>query len=444
MFPGLNYSSYFLVVPAGGVVALPSGDAASRASKYLKWASDGLSLENAVASVAWGAITGTLASQTDLQSALNLKANLASPTLTGTPAAPTASGGTNTTQIATTAFVQSAVSAAVTGLLELKGNLDCSANPNYPSASAGDTYYVSVAGKVGGASGVTVAVGDAVVCKSDNAGGTEASVGTSWFVLEKNLAGALLSANNLSDIADASSARSNLGLVIGTDVAAFSHNHVAANVTDFSEAVDDRVAALIVAGTGITATYDDGANTLTISSSLSSVPNSPGLISGGVYSAYRSNSALVTLSANRLYLIPFRVDYSGSFVKIGIGVNTSIGGSNARLGIYSNNSGVPGTLLLDAGGITTNTAGDRESAISQSLTPGWYWLALVADQAIEINADDSSYICRVMAVDGVGGTVNAPMYYYYAQSYGALPSSHGTFIAQGGTSHVPRVWLRAA
>lgn len=444
MFPGLNYSSYFLVVPAGGVVALPSGDAASRASKYLKWASDGLSLENAVASVAWGAITGTLASQTDLQSALNLKANLASPTLTGTPAAPTASGGTNTTQIATTAFVQSAVSAAVTGLLELKGNLDCSANPNYPSASAGDTYYVSVAGKVGGASGVTVAVGDAVVCKSDNAGGTEASVGTSWFVLEKNLAGALLSANNLSDIADASSARSNLGLVIGTDVAAFSHNHVAANVTDFSEAVDDRVAALIVAGTGITATYDDGANTLTISSSLSSVPNSPGLISGGVYSAYRSNSALVTLSANRLYLIPFRVDYSGSFVKIGIGVNTSIGGSNARLGIYSNNSGVPGTLLLDAGVITTNTTGDREITISQSLTPGWYWLALVADQAIEINADDSSYICRVMAVDGVGGTVNAPMYYYYAQSYGALPSSHGTFIAQGGTSHVPRVWLRAA
>lgn len=34
----------------------------------------------------------------------------ASPTFTGTPAAPTATGGTNTTQIATTAFVQSAVS----------------------------------------------------------------------------------------------------------------------------------------------------------------------------------------------------------------------------------------------------------------------------------------------------------------------------------------------
>jgi len=37
------------------------------------------------------------------------KANLASPTFTGTPAAPTATAGTNTTQIATTAFVQTAV-----------------------------------------------------------------------------------------------------------------------------------------------------------------------------------------------------------------------------------------------------------------------------------------------------------------------------------------------
>ena len=41
--------------------------------------------------------------------ALAAKADLASPTLTGTPAAPTAAAGTNTTQIATTAFVTTAV-----------------------------------------------------------------------------------------------------------------------------------------------------------------------------------------------------------------------------------------------------------------------------------------------------------------------------------------------
>jgi hypothetical protein len=45
----------------------------------------------------------------DVKTQLGAKAPLASPTLTGTPKAPTASEGTNTTQIATTAFVASAV-----------------------------------------------------------------------------------------------------------------------------------------------------------------------------------------------------------------------------------------------------------------------------------------------------------------------------------------------
>lgn len=44
---------------------------------------------------------------------MNLKAPLASPTFTGAPAAPTASAGTNTTQLATTAFVQTAIKESV-------------------------------------------------------------------------------------------------------------------------------------------------------------------------------------------------------------------------------------------------------------------------------------------------------------------------------------------
>lgn len=146
-----------------------------------------------------------------IQTQLGAKAPTNSPALTGTPTAPTAAADTNTTQIATTAFVLGQISAAVSGLLDLRGDLDASANPNYPAGSKGDTYYVTVAGKVGGASGKSVDVGDAVVCKTDNAGGTEASVGTSWFVVEHNLAGALLSANNLSDVANAATALANLG-----------------------------------------------------------------------------------------------------------------------------------------------------------------------------------------------------------------------------------------
>lgn len=56
-------------------------------------------------SSAWGGITGTLSVQTDLQTALDAKAPIASPTFTGIPTGPTASAGTNTTQLATTAHV---------------------------------------------------------------------------------------------------------------------------------------------------------------------------------------------------------------------------------------------------------------------------------------------------------------------------------------------------
>lgn len=47
-----------------------------------------------------------------LQTAVNSKANSISPAFTGTPTAPTASAGTNSTQIATTEFVTTAVTAS--------------------------------------------------------------------------------------------------------------------------------------------------------------------------------------------------------------------------------------------------------------------------------------------------------------------------------------------
>lgn len=50
-----------------------------------------------------------------LQAALDLKATLASPTLTGTPAAPTAAANTNTTQVATTAYVQTEITDLIGG-----------------------------------------------------------------------------------------------------------------------------------------------------------------------------------------------------------------------------------------------------------------------------------------------------------------------------------------
>lgn len=100
-------------------------------------------------------------------------------------------------RVATQKAVKTYVDASVVGLLEDKGNQDCSANPNYPAASKGDVYTVSVAGKIGGGSGITVEVGDVFRATADNAGGTQASVGSSWAVVQANLVGALVSGGAL-------------------------------------------------------------------------------------------------------------------------------------------------------------------------------------------------------------------------------------------------------
>jgi hypothetical protein len=125
-------------------------------------------------------------------------------------------GGNKLTNVAspatgTDAANKNYVDNAVVGLLDYKGGTDASASPNYPAALKGDAYTVTVAGKVGGASGKSVDVGDVYIATADNAGGTEASVGASWIVLEHNLVGALLSANNLSDLASPDTALTNLG-----------------------------------------------------------------------------------------------------------------------------------------------------------------------------------------------------------------------------------------
>jgi hypothetical protein len=50
------------------------------------------------------------------------------------------------------------------------------------------------------------------------------------------------------------------------DKAALSHTHVATAITNFDEAVDDRVSNLLTAGTNVTLTYDDTMGTLTVDS----------------------------------------------------------------------------------------------------------------------------------------------------------------------------------
>lgn len=112
----------------------------------------------------------------------------------------------------TAASMADAIATAVTGLFDFKGTLDCSANPNYLAASKGDVYKVSVAGRIGGASGKVVSVGDSIIAQADNAGGTESSVGASWYVSEGNIEGITSAGLSLIQAADFSAMKVLLSL----------------------------------------------------------------------------------------------------------------------------------------------------------------------------------------------------------------------------------------
>jgi hypothetical protein len=85
-------------------------------------------------------------------------------------------------------YVLGQIAAAMIGVVEIKGTtLNASTNPNYPAAVAGDLYFCSSTGKVGGVSGKNVTTFDGVLAIADNAGGTEAAVGTSWITVPTNL-----------------------------------------------------------------------------------------------------------------------------------------------------------------------------------------------------------------------------------------------------------------
>jgi len=94
-------------------------------------------------------------------------------------------------KVASQKAVKAYIGTMVTSAMHYKGVVDCSGNPNYPAASLGDVYVVSVAGKIGGASGLNVEAGDTLLCKETTVSGDQATVGSKWDVIQVNIDGAV-------------------------------------------------------------------------------------------------------------------------------------------------------------------------------------------------------------------------------------------------------------
>ncbi|HVA15467.1 MAG TPA: hypothetical protein VNF99_19620 [Stellaceae bacterium] len=168
-----------------------------------------------------------------------------------------------------------------------------------------------------------------------------------------------------------------------------------------------------------------------------------GYLSGRYYWAGQANASSAAVSANLLYAMPFVCLQKQIFTKIGISVTAGASGS-AHLGIYKTAAGaVPAGLVLDAGTVSTTSAGAQEiTGLNFALDPGVYCLAALFNAGPTIQWCLSCDAWQMLL--GMGSTApstDIETMFEASQTYGALPANFPTpsYVVN---SSIPGVWLR--
>ena len=269
---------------------------------------------------------------TATQTALDLKAALASPVLTGTPTAPTAVNATDTTQIATTQFVH----ALITALLNsAPANLDT--------------------------------LGEIAIALEDSEDELAALITI--------VSGKLAKASNLSDLVDAATARTNLGVPEGSGTSTGSNTGdqaipVKATGAEITAGIDDEKFAtpLAVADSNIVRESDSPEFSGTVG-----LPHTTGAtvgveLKGGsrfVHNFTNAHALAAEVPANGADAYnTFLGVQAGNFTSSG-SVGTALGGRNVAIGFKAGSSNTTGWQNTAVGFISQqkNTTGQYNTSV---------------------------------------------------------------------------------
>jgi hypothetical protein len=194
-------------------VDVANGSVLAANANTIYWTTRGPFFANNLTFTPFGSITQNTI-QLAVQDLETRKATIASPTLTGTPAAPTATTNTNTTQIATTAFVNTSIDSVLnsttTKNISISGNAGTVTNGVYTNQSYSDPSFIAslastkVTGSIPGsqisgaipgtAAGVTGFTINQSVGTGDNTRFNSLGVGTA----ASNTAGEIRATNNIT------------------------------------------------------------------------------------------------------------------------------------------------------------------------------------------------------------------------------------------------------
>ena len=134
----------------------------------------------------------------------------------------------------------------------------------------------------------------------------------------------------------------------------------------------------------------------------------------------------LTVTAGRMYAMPFYASRQQVLDRLAFNVTTQSSSQNARIGIYSTSGGIslyPTSLVYDSGSISTQGTGVKNNtAISITLTPGLYWFVLLCSSTPGV----ASYAATSgVPIFGLSNTLSGSpqVGLYVAQAFGALPAT---------------------
>ncbi len=168
-------------------------------------------------------------------------------------------------------------------------------------------------------------------------------------------------------------------------------------------------------------------------------------VAGRWYNAHlTATTTTIAPPASELRLVPLYVPVARAIDRVGCNVSTAgTGGHVARLGIYRADptTGLPTTVLVDAGTVLVDTTGAKEIAISATLH-GLHWLGLTP-QSGTFTALTTSGLAYIGGAGLAHGIPAFGLAYGSVSPTSALPDRTGVAPTYLTSPPVPTVGARA-